>query len=168
MVFYTGTRSFGHLTRKIFMKTLYELSTNYPIATHTTMEWRQREMTKIKCLGCNGIAKNWYPRPIDVILRSHPGNKICGSVDFTVLTIFHIDFINQIRSYLDAYIIGKCLLPDGKVIKEYVTCYTNKLILVRGNKERRYGDCQDYQRKYKDCKMYQRKLIYCSMFLLHQ
>lgn len=124
------------------MNTLFELSTNHPDAALESREWLSTTWNEIRCQKCNGIGKSWHPRPIDVILAEHPGHKVCCFACNANFRIFHVDYIEQIRPYIFSYVIGNCLLPNGKIIKEYVTCYTDKRILIRGEKKTRYGKCQ--------------------------
>ena len=124
------------------MKVLLELSTNHPDATHATKEWILNERGKIICPECNSINRAWYPRPVDVVLRWHPGHMVTSIICLAGSRIFHKDFIDQIGSHLASFVTGKCLLPNGTVINDYVTCYTNQWIVKRGGKGSVYRECQ--------------------------
>ena len=90
------------------MSSLFILSTNHSEAAQASMEWRQKKMGKVKCQGCTRIGEHWFPNPVDIVLDLHPGYKICCFVCFTSMRIFHIDFINQLHTYLSSFITGKC------------------------------------------------------------
>ena len=42
---------------------------------------------------------------------------------------------------MDKFSIGKCHLPNGQIIEEYVTCYTNTYIIERGDARSQYEIC---------------------------
>ena len=125
------------------MNTLYNISTNHPDPIHTLPAWGEKAVGKIMCPICKSIKRSWYPKPIDIVLQDNPDHRLCGGVCWIGVKIFHKDFINQILPYLNAFVCGKTLGPDGKVIDEYVTCYTNKRIVVRGGKGSEYNTCDE-------------------------
>ena len=96
------------------MRKLLKLSTNHPDPVNATSDWRRMAYGTILCQKCHKVYRNKFPRPINLVLYSHPGHRIAGGVWWTGIDIFHIGFLNQIREYLADFVIGTCSLPDVK------------------------------------------------------
>jgi len=125
------------------MTIIYELSSEFDDLPHATREWRQHEKEYYKCKICQKLNRiKLYPAQIDVAVKEMTSDKaIYMAVWYAKATLFHIQFIEQIRSYMDDYVFGKCYLPDGSLIKEYVTCYKKDFIVIRGTCGTEYYEC---------------------------
>ena len=129
------------------MALIYEVTSNHDYWLHSTKEWMRYEKKNYVCKSkilCNKLDRTIFPNPIDVVIKKVPETKIiCSAVFGCVATIYHIDFINQIRSKMDGFVFGKCYLPDKTLVKDYVTCYSKDVIVIRGAYGREYFQCAD-------------------------
>jgi len=125
------------------MKYLFEINSNHPDPVHATISWRTNAEKNILCLACKKIRPSWYPRPIDVVLKDVSSHIIMGGVWWVGINIFHTKFIEIIKEYLTDNVLGKCHNTKGNIIDEYLTCYSNKIIVVRGDKKRKYRVCPE-------------------------
>ena len=120
---------------------LIEISTYYPDPIFVTTEWRRNSVGTIFCTECNRINAGVFPKPIDIVLTEPLEHMIgntpsnAGAIDF-----FHIDFVAQIKDRLKDFVFGKCFLPDGTLIENYVTLYCKHWIFQRGNKQSKIDD----------------------------
>ena len=71
-----------------------------------------------------------------------PKQEKSNSYSAVILSIFHVDFIEQIKAYLGGFVLGKCLKLDGSSVRQYITCYTNSWILQRGDEQSKYWACK--------------------------
>jgi hypothetical protein len=119
---------------------LVKIGTNHSQSVIMTGKWRLKERGIVFCENCESIICTRFPKPIDAEITPHPKNciqvKISGGI-----SIYHTDFIAQIRKYMDKFSIGKCHLPNGRVVEEYITCYTDTYIVERGDKQSEYDIC---------------------------
>ena len=103
------------------------------------------------CPVCLHVERSFYPRPFDVVLERLPeslyeesmismrhASLFFANIDFT---IWRRDFIDVIKDELNEFSFGHCLLPDGTIIEDYVTCYSPEYLIIRGNKQSRYQIC---------------------------
>ncbi len=122
----------------------YEIMSNHKDPVYTPRELYQRMKGSVLCEYCNAILRTMYPIPYDIILGNNPsvGHRISGFVTHSNINIYHIDFILQIKHYLDYYgfIIGKCFNENDELIPNYVTCY-HKSYIVRRGKDIKYKVC---------------------------
>jgi hypothetical protein len=124
------------------IKRLIKITTKNPDPVFVTIEWRRGSIGTIFCEECKKINYDIFPRPIDIVLTeplecmiaNTPANA--GAIDF-----FHKDFVAQIKHHLKDFVFGKCLLPNGTVIEDYVTLYCKHWIFQRGNKQSKYNIC---------------------------
>lgn len=123
------------------MGNLIRISTWISDPIHATRHWRNQERTRLICPQCGNCRRDLYPEPLNVELKQWPSLRLSDGVVFGGMDIFHRDFIGQIRKYLDDFVFGKCFGPDGRLIDEYVTCYTRERIPVRGGKGSKYRIC---------------------------
>jgi uncharacterized C2H2 Zn-finger protein len=124
--------------------TLLQLISNNPRPVHTTGQWReQKGEGKIYCPKCSSLYRRRFPQPIDIILSHQPEGTIGGAVYFTAISVFHRIFIEQIREHLPEkeFSIGRCFSVEGDLIKDYVTCYSRKYLIVHGGKGTEYEVC---------------------------
>jgi hypothetical protein len=121
---------------------LIKISTNRSEPVNAAGEWLRDAKNEILCPECRKIKDGWYPNPINIVLFEPPTRRIAGGVWGTGLSIFNVDFIQQIKPYLDGFVIGKCFGPDGRLLQEYVTCYSRHWILQRGDKQSEYWICK--------------------------
>lgn len=123
------------------MKELYQIGTKVTDPIHSTKEWKSQAVGKIICPECNSIDRIWYPKPINVQLRFRPSFRVNDHIWFYGIEIFHRNFVEIIDEYLNSFVIGKCFDATGKEIKEYLTIYTNKWIVIRGEQGSDYRIC---------------------------
>jgi len=110
------------------MRKLLEICSNHPDPIHATRQWRRQAKGSVICFECNKVLRNRFPQPIDVVLREYPAHSIGGPVWWTGVWVFHLRFIEQIREHMTRFTFGRCLLEDGTVVEEYVTCYSRDYI----------------------------------------
>ena len=127
--------------KEILVKHLIEISTTISDPIHATKRWRDEERPRLVCPQCESIRRDLYPAPLNVELKRWPSLRLCDHVVLAGMDIFHLDFISQIREHLTNFVLGKCFGPDGRLIEEYVTCYTRTRIVVRGAKGSEYRIC---------------------------
>lgn len=127
------------------MSLIYEISSKFDDLPRSTREWRQCEKGKYSCKTCQKLNRNGiYPKPVDVAIDEKPASEpIVIGVFFSFGDLYHINFIDQIRSYMTQFVFGKCYLPDGSLVKNYVTCYSKNTIVIRGKKGARYYQCNE-------------------------
>jgi hypothetical protein len=104
-------------------------------------DWLQDVSGKRICSECKCILRNKYPEPLHVVLRTEPEGQTSFQLETTNIIIWRRDFIEYILKYLPDFILGDCFLPDGSILKDYVTCYASKCIVVRGGKQSTYHIC---------------------------
>ena len=108
---------------------------------HATGQWRRAAAGVILCEECHLIMNSHWPKPCNVELHEPPGHRVCGLVWWTKVSIFHKDFLAQLRHHLDSFILGECCDDKGRKYEKYLTCYTRRRIVVRGNKDSTYRVC---------------------------
>ena len=124
------------------MKRLFRITSNHPDPTHATNQWRSQASGSVVCPQCCKLLPSWFPRPIDIQLSEFKENSITGGVAFAGVRTFHREFIRQVFDYLtDDFVLGRCFDEAGGLVEEYVTCYTRRPILIRGNKNSEYRTC---------------------------
>lgn len=110
--------------------------------THATGQWRRRAEGTILCSNCHNVLHSYWPKPCNVELYEDPNYQISGSIWWIGLSIFHKDFLVQIKRHLEQFVMGECFDEHGKKYEYYLTCYTNSYIVIRGNKESKYNICE--------------------------
>jgi hypothetical protein len=123
------------------MKNLMKLCSNHPDPIHAANDWRKDAKGTLFCPRCSRIYRRLYPKPINVVLKRHPGNRISAGVWCTGIRIFHSDFLEQIKDYLQDFILGKCYDANGKLIEDFMTCYHKKYLVIRGVAGSTYTIC---------------------------
>jgi len=129
------------------MSLIYELSSTFDDIPLATREWRiyQKEHYRCKVQQCQKLdSKRIYPKPVDLTIDGISWGKtepIVIGVFYGCSDLFHINFIDQIRSYMEGFIFGKCFLSDGSQLNNYVTCYSKDTILIRGSQGTVYNEC---------------------------
>ncbi len=118
------------------------MSTNHPDPVNVTGSWRNEATGVIFCPDCASILKTHWPKPIDIELYGDPGYRLESLICWIGLCIFHRDFLQQIRSHLKRFVMGRCFDREGHLDERYQTCYTNSTIVVRGNKDSKYWICK--------------------------
>lgn len=105
-------------------------------------QWLSKGMkNQILCPECKCVNRTRYPASFDIVLEKEPQGQTGILVELTNVTIWRKDFIDSFLEYLSSHILGKCYLPDGQVIEEYVTCYSNQYVVARGGKNSSYRIC---------------------------
>jgi hypothetical protein len=107
------------------------------------LDWVRRSEGKLFCKHCRTINRALYPQPIDVQLRSKPPTTWTYCSPFRVgITLYRRDFVEAIAKELTSgFVCGRCFLPDGAVLANYVTLYSQKHVLMRGDKQTRTEVC---------------------------
>lgn len=126
----------------------YRMGTNHREPCPPLKQWVDEVTGHIFCLECHKIIRSKVGTSFfDTYLGYNPppGHRIMGGLSWIGLCIYHVDFISQIKNYLDEYgfIFGKCLDNSGNVVKEYVTCYNSYYIVQRGNEKTKYKHCKN-------------------------
>jgi uncharacterized C2H2 Zn-finger protein len=130
------------------IKTLVELTADDEHYIHTTARWRDQEGEgKVYCPKCGGLYHNRFPEPIDIVLSEYPDpdKSIGGPVYFTPISIYHRDFIYRIREYLPEteFALGRCFDIEGRLIEDYITCYSRKYLIVRSGPGSEFKLCPE-------------------------
>ena len=124
----------------------YQLISNHKAPCPPSWEWVQANIGKIFCPECKNVLRKSIHEPINAVLGYNPppGFRIEGLLTWVGLHIFHIKFIEQIRSYVDEYgfLVGKCFDNEKGLVPEYVTCYSPYYVIQRGNKDTGYRICE--------------------------
>ena len=105
--------------------------------------WLAEAGTAGLCPCCKCIDRSRHPQPVEIVLANPPEGQTSARVETTGVTIWRRDFLGVISRHVDQFVLGRCLLTDGTVLDDYATCYTNKYIVVRGNRQSRYQVCAD-------------------------
>ena len=121
---------------------LYFINSTYPEATHPARDWPPAAYGSMLCKDCRIIDRSQYPMPVDAHVLSMPRGEIFGLVGWTGISVFHVGLIDQLRPYLAGCAFGKCLDAEGNLIEDYVTCYSQTYIVLRGGKKSKYWICQ--------------------------
>ena len=123
------------------------MGTNHKDPCPPDRKWLKSVKGKIYCPKCNKILVNKDIGSFDTILGFNPppGHRIQGGLSWVGICIYHIDFILQIQKYINeyGYVLGKCFDPAGNLVPEYVTCYTSRYVIQRGNKDTKYKRCEE-------------------------
>ena len=128
------------------MSIIYEITSNDEEWLHTTKEWRRFERDNYKCKNkaCNKLERNLFPKSIDAVIKKVPMQRlVCSGIFDSMANIYHVDFISQIRPHMEGFVFGKCFLPDGTVVKDYVTCYSKDFVVIRGSIGSSYIECAE-------------------------
>lgn len=98
--------------------------------------WVSRSAGTLFCKYCRSVNRSLYPRPLDVVLLADPPRTWTIGEPFRVgISIYRADFAEIIRKAVPRFVAGRCLLPNGQVIRDYVTLYSDKAVLMRGDRE---------------------------------
>jgi hypothetical protein len=125
----------------MIVKHLIKIGTIISDPIHATKRWRDEERPHLTCPQCERIRRDLYPLPLNVELKKWPNYRLCDYVWLGGMYIFHHAFMNHILEHLGSFVLGKCFGPDGRLIDEYVTCYTKARIVVRGAEGSKYRIC---------------------------
>jgi hypothetical protein len=109
---------------------------------HANVAWKDEAFNVYLCPYCRNVKRSFYPNPIDVVVEDRPSG-IYDPVSFTGLKLFHINFIMQIKDKLKDFVLGECYDTSGNRIPEYVTCYSDKYVIIRGTDKSRYKICPE-------------------------
>lgn len=93
------------------------------------------------CSQCRCVDRRAFSKPLDIVLEGKPEWWISFLPENVNLRIWRKDFIDSISKYLEGFVIGRCITTDGSVIDEYVTCYTDRTLVIRGNRQSKYNIC---------------------------
>lgn len=94
------------------------------------------------CPLCLRINRGLFPRPIDVVLNTHPRQgQPCADIEGMTIRIWHRQFLSRIQDHLDDFSLGHCWFQDGTELADYATCYSRQWIVVRGNRYSSYDIC---------------------------
>lgn len=108
----------------------------------TTKNWLALNSGKAYCQSCAMVNRRNFPVPFDLTLSNIPEHQIAGHVFSTGFHIYNKMFIDQIKEYIGDFTIGKCFSTDDELVDEYVTLYSKRYILIRGNKKSKYETCK--------------------------
>jgi hypothetical protein len=128
------------------MSFIYRVTSDYDVCLQTTREWRRFESENYYCRKetCCKLDRSRFPEPIDVVIKALPKGKYLREGVFNSRAdVYHVDFINQIRPYMEGFVFGKCFLADGSLVKDYVTCYSKDFIVIRGALGSKYIECAE-------------------------
>lgn len=123
------------------MERLVIVSSRIDESVFPTREWIESEKGRSRCASCGTVNRSRFPEPFDMVLSAAPPH--CVSDSFFRIKIYHREFINQISEYLRDFTLGKCVLSDGRILDDYVTQYSRRYILIRGNKHSKYVVCDN-------------------------
>jgi hypothetical protein len=125
------------------MQLLYRLNSNSYFPIHTTGQWREEAIGIVMCPQCSSVDLSRFPEPIDIVLNDYPTGIVGGGVFFTGVSIFHTNLIRQMQDVLpqSEFALGRCLDADGRLIEEFLTCYSRAFIVRRGQVGSRYKVC---------------------------
>ena len=113
------------------MRSLVEISTNLNEHFVPDRNWVSNTKKEF-CARCNKLLRERYPKSVDVKLKNYPKNIIgayCGDIG---LTVYHNDFIDQIKQCMPDFVFGKCYDRKDRLISNYVTCYSPHTIVIHG------------------------------------
>ncbi len=124
----------------------YKLESNHKDPVPPCRKWYGSILGSLICEKCKKIQ---YPQDAGFItilgLNPPPGNRIEGLLSWIGISIYHVDFIAQIepliRNY--GYCMGECTDPQGDTVPDYVSCYTDKYVVQRGNEKTKYSICPE-------------------------
>lgn len=120
---------------------IVKVSSRHQSGSHGTLEWRKQATGTIICPVCFRVDRRWYPRPIDVYLQELAQWPIVTGGYRTAVSMFHTDFIAQIRPYMKRFVFGRCFTNTGALIPEYLTAYCD-LWIVTHSQNTKYFRCE--------------------------
>ena len=119
------------------------VGTNHHESVGADVQWWKNVYPQYHCPSCRGLDLTLFPRPIDAYLKTDPGHRVTGLVSFTRIAIFHRDFVMQIAKHLDGFALGKVYGPEQTINPLYQTCYTDSIIVLRGDRNAKYYVCKE-------------------------
>ena len=125
------------------MERLVIINSKNDEAVFASKDWRASSQGRSYCQSCVTVNRMRFPVPFDIILSAIPDYRISGDVLLTCLRIYNKKFVEQIKEYLGDFTIGRCFSADGELVDEYVTLYSKRYILIRGNKKSKYVRCEE-------------------------
>jgi len=95
------------------------------------------------CPVCKHVDRSRYPVPFDIVFAEAPSvdDEVAFVVATTAVTVWHRSYVEMISKDLSEHVVGRCLLPDQRVVGDFVTCYGPRYIIVNGGKGSRYATC---------------------------
>jgi hypothetical protein len=124
------------------MKMLQEIGSNYSSSIVADKSWLRKEWASGRriCPECNSLRREIYPAPFEIYLDYIPEEFwSCNFVVGTGVMIYRKDLIEVLQPHLADYVCGPCYYK-GKP-SDYVTCYSQKKLLLRSDKDARYFSC---------------------------
>jgi hypothetical protein len=103
--------------------------------------WLSKATGREICPRCKCVDRSHHPAPVEIILENKPDDEMGGLVETTGITVWNKKFIEKLARFQPRLAVGRCSLRGGKIIDEYVTCYTKRCITIRGNKQSKYQIC---------------------------
>ena len=95
------------------------------------------------CPLCKHVDRSQYPTPLDIALAEAPivDDEVAFEVATTGVTIWLRSYIEMILENLREYVVGKCMLADGSVLDDFVTCYGPRYILIEAGRGAPHERC---------------------------
>lgn len=121
---------------------IYRLGERAEEQCHPAPDWLQQAIGRELCAECKSIKGDWYPRLLRVRARPAPRRVLYVRLWWTGIDVFRRDLIECLEPFLEDYIIGPCEDESGQIVPSYVTCYTDRRIIIRGDKYCTYNQCQ--------------------------
>lgn len=105
-------------------------------------DWLHRTEGELYCRECRTMNRRLYPKPIDVVLQCVPPRTWSEGILFRVaIPVFRSDFAKLIVNECPRMVIGTCRLTNGQIVKDYVTMYREKWVLMRGDRATKTRVC---------------------------
>lgn len=130
------------MPRTLTSDCIYQMTPKSEEQCHADSAWLQRALGRELCPDCKSIKSEWHPRELHVRLDHRPRRAATLGLWWTGVDIFRRDLIEILEPFLEGYVIGPCEDEEGDLIKNYVTCYTNRPIIIRGDKYCEYNYCE--------------------------
>jgi len=116
-----------------------QVLSNHSHSIIADVEWLDGARGSSLCHKCKAIDRSKYPTPVAVVVRAIARGLHFGPVAQSGVFIFHKRLIDDIWLHLADYVIGEC--RDARGPTDFVTCYSKKYVVLRGNATAQYPIC---------------------------
>lgn len=124
------------------MKMLLNVVSKADWAPSARRYWLEKAQNTILCKYCGTVNRKLFPEPVDIVLTEVPKGSLMH-VWYIGIRVFRRNFIARLEPYMKDYVLGKCYDEKEKLIKDYVTCYMRKYLVLRGQQGSNYEVCPE-------------------------
>jgi hypothetical protein len=121
---------------------IFQLTSLSPDPVNADPVWLKKHHRTIICPKCHTINKAYYPKPVHIRLFRKPGSdEACAGVFYVGIVVVATKLVGALEKWLEGFVLGECLDREGALIITHRTCYSDKRVLIRADRQLNMWTC---------------------------